>query len=571
MSSPETSSSKEQEKKITTSEVSEQEKKDLDKASSKELSLQLNDVKSPEQFDFDKNMQTLGDIKLSPEQRNTLAESVLNKVIVSPSLLPTYLWYLKPDTLRYLWSDTQTQIKLYNLLVWSSSCKAIATRWSQFEKNLIDLRLAIDHKNTLSLTEQIKDLSKQTKDKINEFFNNFGGALLSMANLFWWKDALKKFCKTFNVNLDANIDALYKGTYSLDGATLQWFYDGFSGKTENDIGKYYSSETRLDAKAIPQDPNFLNKTNFDSLDLSLIDKANKASLNIPDLLIPNWSLYGEPQYKINPTILLASDQKQRLVSQIFDDPALWQNIKALQKVNPDDLYGKDNPEKNKLWYKKYPDLNEPKELAVVVGAYLMKWPKDLKHVLNESALPYEQQHLDKRAALQKKPDTPEQDSDLDTLKKSRVPFFADLDTTGKWGKYPLTLDQEKVLTPTQRTEYWVYKKAIAEKIATLVDPNASDFASLTKDPVLKAKVNPFLTKHFSIYLASLKDNTDLYKDSNKKAIDSVIATLWTIKTDLSIWLDTDGKVFITWKDSIKPIPKDIKIDSTAFSWLPSKK
>ena len=145
----------------------------------------------------------------------------------------------------------------------------------------------------------------------------------------------------------------------IESKKLQDIHDNFSGTT-NDIQPYYSSEKRLDL-------------NFGSLDPMLIDRANKSSLNIPDLILPDSTLYGEATYKINLNIALTYQQKTNLVSQIFKDPTLWKTVNALNNPNnPDALYGKDTPNRIETWYKKCPDAQEPKELAVAVGAYLMK-------------------------------------------------------------------------------------------------------------------------------------------------------------------------------------------------------
>lgn len=224
---------------------------------------------------------------------------------------------------------------------------------------------------------------------------------------------------------------------------------------------------------------------------------------------------------------------------------MWQNINKLQDpLTAASVYGKENPKKDQDWYTKCPDFKNPKELCVVVGAYLMKGSNDIKYVLNESHLPYEEVHKQQWDIKNKKPEAT-QDISNDTLKNDWNTLFSDLDATGKWKDYPLTSDAENKLDALKKVEYSDYKKAVSEKISTLIDPNIPDFSSLQKDTVIKAKIDPFLTKHFGVYLASLKDNTSIYTDTNRKSIEAVISKFVTIKTGISVSLSVDGKISIS--------------------------
>ena len=401
-----------------------------------------------------------------------------------------------------------------------------------------------------------KSLTEDLQQNFNEVIKQYGSTLLTVFELFGGKGALRWFCNTFHLDYDKNfssVEKLYDDVYKLDAPQTEALDFVYKDTTNFVWDDWIAKDLRCDKKAVESYYQTWWQNNFELLDPVLVSRAMKQTkIDIPNLLVPAGSQYGETVYKINIDVLDAadSDQIEKIVTEILKDTSLWGSVKTLRsETTAASVYGKEHSESR--WNKKSP--SSAKDAAVAFGACLMKGSKDLKYVISQNTIPYEADHKDGQNAEQMKTKI-EADWKL---------FVNDCDPEkGKRKWFPL---EESKILPEQKDAYKEYTDAVVQHLNALFADKSPDLSTLNVNLYLKGQLNKLLPKQVWVYLNALDKDILLSSDDKTNVKKSLAALNSIIVDEHDPHIDFDvGVISISGKNKDK---EDVVIKSTDFTWI----
>ena len=482
----------------------------------------------------------------TPANKNGYVDVLVNQLIKTPALLPTYITALKSDLkLTLLGSDKATQNTNYSKLL------PLVDKNKPEYKDLLAIKFLIDNQKT-------EEIAQSIKENLNQVIDQYGVMFLNVIEwVVWGKWKLAEFCKKWKLDqYFPAIEKFYETHYSLTPAqkialeapykledTFKWSDKVIDNDTEivtcskKNIQDYYSGD-RLDPSKNG------NKDNFHLLDPVLVSRAiqdNKLS-EFSNLIIPGDRKNGEQEYKFNDAIKLTTDQQKKIVTGMVKDPSIWNNIAQLnQELRWEKVYGKKNSEaaENKV-------MSDENDVAMTFGVCLMKGSRDLKYVISETKeLPNRKNKKDTKEVIVQESES----------KK----FFDSFEKITPEDIKKLTIEP---LSDVQKTQ----KKIILEYSTKLF---AADHLLLkdSSNTNMLPKLTIFMKNGFPVYIDAL--TKDLGKDQTKNKekltkLQSFSTNLASIEKDFVIAVDPNTyQIKLTWKNKSL---KDISFNADDLNW-----
>lgn len=493
----------------------------------------------------------------------------------SANMMDTYLTYLTPTNISYLWVDKDTQVKNFNNLVSSNKFKTIKLK-DDVKQNMLDLRFAIEKTDQKSFQEKMKWWFK-------ELLGSFWGAILDIIELFWGKWALKSFCSKFSIDYDKyfnDLETMYDDTYALNNPQKKILKDAYddtkekekrSNGTDNDISDNISySKSGITSYYTNK---FSDQENFKLLDPTLVELAMKEKKigNSNVIITEKWS-NGKIEKRINENENLTDSDRKKIVNYIINGdttdnkgkPEIRNKVKtageAITQTNS--VYNSDltkevekpsdklkNEQSEAINSKKIKWFHSATDIGIYFGAYLMKGSKDLKYTISQTKdLPFEADHRKQTI------NNDDQIKAKNTVKEKTKKLFDKVDDTGKYKeldtniftgtekantdaldyKNDILIPLKKIFTETTKewtTEVQNYDIFLEEITSNIPSPKASEKLMTSIKNMLKIENNKEYKstidaiKKWNTYEISVKDKDIICKIKDSKWVDTWIITL----------------------------------------------
>lgn len=326
-------------------------------------------------------------------------------------MLKRYLEVVNKDNIKYLGTETKTQINNYNKLaqtVTETDANGITKTRSEFNdpvtgKEILDTIRWLQDQFKEQSPQNIQDIIKQSWEK---FRNQYGDIIVEILEFFGGKGFAKNLLGKYYGEYETRINEKYAKKYSLSKEQKDAVKE-LTKNIKNDKKLFEEASKRPSAEEFKEKFDTINKkdsftkniTNeqFKHMDTKVMSKAiathnKKYEGDKAEQIDPKDYFVTNSKWWLELNTNIQADQQKKMVNMIIDDDTtrksittankkiMWEATKNVLGETSKDLSRNDLETNERYKY----SINTPKDLSIALTSYLFAGSKELDYVITET-------------------------------------------------------------------------------------------------------------------------------------------------------------------------------------------